>query len=221
MNMTVWLAKELMRRAQHLSGHRSLWQHITVMSLMTSSHSSGTQFAHTWRPRPRETCMSGSLARPVRFFSSVSQEEEEEKDLVVSSSSLPADVQDNETRQRHLFYEQLQRCGSPSDVLDLTCRYAPTARQTSSCLTHMWNTTKKMSEEQQRLEQRLMFEHTAFDKLLSASARSATRMRNEDVAYSLLAMVNLGVPQRSRVVQTFLRTCQVGVVRTTTSSLHF
>lgn len=193
-----------MRRAQRLSGRRSLWQHVTVMSLMTSSHSPAQQFAHTWWPRPRETCVSGSLVRPVRFFGNVNQEE---KDLV-SSSSLPADVGNREPPPRPLFYEQLQHCSSPSDVLDLTCRYAPTVRQTSSCLTHMWNTTKKMSEEQQRLEQRLMFEHAAFDKLLSDATRSAARMRNEDVAYSLLAVVNLGVPQRSRVVQTFLRTCQ-------------
>lgn len=214
MNMSVWLAEELMRRAQRLSGRRSLWQHVTVMSLMTSSHSPAQQFAHTWRPRPRETCVSGSLVRPVRFFGNVNQEE---KDLV-SSSSLPADVGNREPPPRPLFYEQLQRCSSPSDVLDLTCRYAPTVRQTSSCLTHMWNTTKKMSEEQQRLEQRLMFEHAAFDKLLSDAARSGARMRNEDVAYSLLAVVNLGVPQRSRVVQTFLRTCQVGAARTMISS---
>lgn len=150
--------------------------------------------------------MSGSLVRPVRFFSSVNQEE---KDMVPSSSFPADDVIDSEQPPRPFFYDQLQGCGSPSDVLDLTCRYAPTVRQTSSCLTHMWNTTKKMSEEQQRLEQRLMFEHAALDKLLSAAARNATRMRNEDLAYSLLALVNLRVPQRSRVVQTFLRACQV------------
>lgn len=142
----------------------------------------------------------------MRFFSSVNQEE---KDLVPSSSLPAADVRDDEPPPRPIFYDQLQHCGSPSDVLDLTCRYAPTARQTSSCLTHMWNTTKKMSEEQQRLEQRLMFEHAALDKLLSAAARNAARMREEDLAYSLLALVNLRVPQRSRVVQTFLRACQV------------
>ncbi|XP_077368460.1 FAST kinase domain-containing protein 2, mitochondrial isoform X2 [Festucalex cinctus] len=33
-------------------------------------------------------------------------------------------------------------------------------------------------------------------------------MQNENLAYSLLAMVNLGVPQRSRVVQLYLRACQ-------------
>lgn len=195
-----------MRRAQRLSVRRSLWHHVRVTSLLTSSQAPGQQFAHTWRPRPRMACVSKSFVRPVRFFSSVNQEE---KDLV-PASSLPADdVRDDEPPPRPPFYDQLQRCGSPSDVLDLTCRYAPTVRQTSSCLTHMWNTTKKMSEEQQRLEQRLMFEHPSLDKLLTAATRSAARMRDEDLAYSLLALVNLGVPQRSRVVQTFLRACQV------------
>lgn len=205
MNMSVWLAEELIRRVQRLSAHRSLWHHVP-MTFLTPSQSPGLQFVHTWRPRQRETCVSGSPVGPIRFFSSVNHEE---KDLV-PSASLPADdVRGSELPQRSLFYDELQRCGSASDVLDLTCRRAPTLRQTSSCLTHMWNTTKKMSEEQQRLEQRLMFEHVALDKLLSTAARSAARMRDEDLAYSLLALVNLGVPQRSRVVQTFLRACQV------------
>lgn len=206
MNMSVWLAEELIRRAPRLCAQRSLWHHVPKTSLLTSSQFPGQQFAHTWRPKQRATCVSGSLVRPMRYFSSVNHEEKN----LVPSASLPADdVRVDELPPRPLFYDELQRCGSPSDVLDLTCRYAPTVRQISSCLTHMWNSTKKMSEEQQRLEQRLMFEHMALDKLLSTAARSVPGMRDEDLAYSLMALVNLGVPQRSRVVQTFLRACQV------------
>uniref|UniRef100_H3DAK9 FAST kinase domains 2 n=1 Tax=Tetraodon nigroviridis TaxID=99883 RepID=H3DAK9_TETNG len=101
-----------------------------------------------------------------------------------------------------------QRCGSPSDVLDLTCKYAPTPRQVSNCLTHMWSTTKKMSEEQRLYELQLMFEHPALDRLLQSSIKTVAHMNTEDIAYALLSMVNLGIPQRSRVVQTFLRHCQ-------------
>lgn len=104
--------------------------------------------------------------------------------------------------------ELLESCGSPSDVLDLTGKYSPTARQVSHCLTHMWATTKKMTDEQRHYELQLMFEHPAFDQLLQRAMKTVVHISNEDVTYSLLSMVNLGVPQRSRVVQTFLRTCQ-------------
>ncbi|CAG06685.1 unnamed protein product [Tetraodon nigroviridis] len=93
-------------------------------------------------------------------------------------------------------------------VLDLTCKYAPTPRQVSNCLTHMWSTTKKMSEEQRLYELQLMFEHPALDRLLQSSIKTVAHMNTEDIAYALLSMVNLGIPQRSRVVQTFLRHCQ-------------
>lgn len=203
--MSVWLAEGLIRQVQHLSAHRVFLRHIPMMSLLTSSHSPGQQFVHTWLPRQRETCMSGSLVRPLKFFRSVHHEEKE----LLPNASLPADdVRGNEPKRRS-FYDELQRCSSPSDVLDLTCRYAPTAGETSNCLTHMLNTTKEMSEKQRRLERRLMFEHVAFPKLLSTATKRAARMRDEDVVYSLLALVNLRVPQRSLVVQIFLRACQV------------
>uniref|UniRef100_A0A672FWV7 FAST kinase domains 2 n=1 Tax=Salarias fasciatus TaxID=181472 RepID=A0A672FWV7_SALFA len=106
------------------------------------------------------------------------------------------------------FLKHLERCGSPSDVLDLTRLYAPTIRQVSSSLVRMWAVTKKMSEDQRRYELQLMFEHPALDELLQKAMRTISLMRHEDMVYTLLSMVNLGVPQRSRVVQTSLRTLQ-------------
>lgn len=154
----------------------------------------------------------------VRFYSQdrIHNEDLEEKELLSSpgtESSLPAEIQPDETvsmqrERRSPFVDHLRRCGSPTDVLDLTCQYSPTVRQVSNCLTHMWTTTKKMSEEQRHYELQLMFEHPAFDRLLQRAMKSVGHMRNEDMAYSLMGMVKLGVPQRSRVVQTFLRTCQ-------------
>lgn len=158
----------------------------------------------------------GRRANSARFFSlDGSYSDLEDKAEGNVSSLQPSVVQTYETasvqRQRFSpFFGQLQRCGSPSDVLDLTCKYAPTPRQVSNCLTHMWSTTKKMSEEQRLYELQLMFDHPAFDTMLHSSMKTVGQMNTEDIAYSLLSMVNLGIPQRSRVVQTFLRHCQVG-----------
>lgn len=217
MNMSVWLAEELMRRGQRMCSRRSLWQqlHCVQGTSFINAHSPSRQFAHIWCTGQRQSCLSGSFVRSVRFYSQddIRSVDTEDKEHVLSSP--PAELQPDETASKKRtrkspFFDHLRRCGSPSDVLDLTSQYAPTVRQVSSCLTHMWTITKKMSEDQQRYEQQLMFDHPAFERLLQDAVRSAPRMRNEDIAYSLLAMVNLGVPQRSRVVQTYLRTCQVG-----------
>lgn len=158
----------------------------------------------------------GRRASSARFFSrDRSYSDLEDKAEGNLSAPLPSAVQTYETasvqtRRFSPFFSQLQRCGSPSDVLDLTCKYAPTPRQVSNCLTHMWSTTKKMSEEQRLYELQLMFDHPAFDRLLQSSMKTVGHMNTEDIAYSLLSMINLGIPQRSRVVQTFLRHCQVG-----------
>lgn len=156
----------------------------------------------------------GGLASSTRFFSedkihSIDLEDEGE------GHQLPSVVQTYQTasvqiRRISPFLKQLKHCSSPSDVLDLTCKYAPTPRQVSNCLTQMWFTTKKMSEDQRRYELQLMFNHPAFDRLLQSSIKTVGHLNTEAIAYSLLSMVNLGVPQRSRVVQTFLRHCQVG-----------
>uniref|UniRef100_A0A1A7XQN6 FAST kinase domains 2 n=1 Tax=Iconisemion striatum TaxID=60296 RepID=A0A1A7XQN6_9TELE len=126
--------------------------------------------------------------------------------------SLPADVQLKTTLTQRPrlspFWNHLERCRSPSDVLDLTCMYSLTNRQVSNCLTQMWFSLKKMSNEQRRYELQLMFEHLEFDKFLQRAMKSVQHMRNDDITYALQSLVKLGVPQRSRVVQTFLRACQ-------------
>nr|XP_046238198.1 FAST kinase domain-containing protein 2, mitochondrial isoform X2 [Scatophagus argus]XP_046238199.1 FAST kinase domain-containing protein 2, mitochondrial isoform X2 [Scatophagus argus] len=156
--------------------------------------------------------MVRSLVGSERFYSQdkfYSEEHLEAKEHLSSpgtESSLPAETSRGHTG--FAFNDHLSQCGSPSDVLDLTCRYAPTIRQVSNCLSHMSSTIKKMSVEQQRYELQLMFEHPAFDRLLQTAIKSVGHMSNEDVAYSLVGLVRLGVPQSSRVVQTFLRVCQ-------------
>ncbi|KAM6945668.1 FAST kinase domain-containing protein 2, mitochondrial [Aplochiton taeniatus] len=110
--------------------------------------------------------------------------------------------------KRVSFYDRLQECGSPTDVLDLVAQFTPTQRRISNCLTRIWEINKKMTEEQRRYELPLMFEHAGFKELLQKVMQDAGLMRTSDLAYCLLATVKLGVGQRSRVVQTLLRICQ-------------
>ena len=111
--------------------------------------------------------------------------------------------------KRVSFSDKLKECGSPTDVLDLVSLYTATSRRVSNCLTRIWSIHKTMTEEQQRVELGLMFEHAGFEELLNTIMLEAGRMRSLDLAYSLLAMVKLGVSPSSRVVQTLLRVSQV------------
>ncbi|KAJ8383950.1 hypothetical protein AAFF_G00213190 [Aldrovandia affinis] len=133
-------------------------------------------------------------------------------DAADPSSSLPEEsaltVPCAQTEKQVPFYAQLKECHSPTDVLDLVGRYTLTVGRVSNSLTRIWMTTKKMSEEQKRYERRLMFEHPVFRQLCDCAMVSASRMRSNDAVFSLLAVVKLGLPQTSRVVQTLLRAVQ-------------
>ncbi|NWV83363.1 FAKD2 protein, partial [Dasyornis broadbenti] len=77
-----------------------------------------------------------------------------------------------------------------------------------NCLTMAWRLLKNLSEEQQRYEKQLIFEHPAFVKLCQQLLRHARRMTRGDLVFSLHAVVSLGVPQNTLLVQTLLRVCQ-------------
>ncbi|NXA05994.1 FAKD2 protein, partial [Sapayoa aenigma] len=78
----------------------------------------------------------------------------------------------------------------------------------TNCLTTAWRLFKGMSEEQQRYEKQLIFEHPAFSQLCQQLLRDARRMTRSDLVFSLHALVNLGVPQNTLLVQTLVRVCQ-------------
>lgn len=207
--MSLRVTEEVMRRGLHLYSRRFHWHpgRLPATASITDASVSSQQLAHIWRTGQSQTCPPRSLIGSARFYSHDSRHSEdlEEKE--------PAVIQTAASRHRQQsspFIDRLSRCGSPTDVLDLTCLYAPTVRQISHCINQMWSTTKKMSEEQSRYELQLMFEHPAFEKLLQLAMKSVRFMTGDDIVYSLLYMVKLGVPQRSRVVQTFLRASQVG-----------
>lgn len=187
------------RRLATCQERRSPWQQLN------------SQWQHLKSPwQQRDSFKQGQLGpvsssvNPVRFYSNERIHREE-----LSSDDTPGG---SGTTQRPLpvFYQELQVCNSPSDVLDLTCKYSPTVRQLNSCLARMWLTTKTMSEEQKHLELQLMLEHPAFDKLLQRAVKNVGHMRLEDLPYCLLSIIKLQVPHQSRVVQTLLRACQVG-----------
>lgn len=206
--MSARVTEEVMRCGLRFCSRRSLWQQRSVLMSASIKNTSCQRSVQVLASRQSRTSFSWSH---VRFYSQGRNrtEPEEEEQLSSPLTEVQHETSPELIHMKTPFFNLLQRCSSPSDVLDLTCQYSPTNRQVSSCLNHMWTTTKKMSEEQRRYELQLMFEHPAFDSLLQRAVKMVTHMRLDDVAYSLLSMVGLGVPQQSRVVQTFLRICQV------------
>lgn len=207
--MSAWVTEEVLRWGMRFCSRRSLWQQrscLVTASIKDTSIPSQQLAAHIWGIRKSHTCLDSVSS--VRFYSQGRIHSDLEEKEHPSSEIQTDETASRQIQKRSPISDHLQQCGSPSDVLDLSCQYSPTVRQVSNCLTHMWSITKKMSDEQRRYELQLMFEHPAFDKLLQKAMKGVGNMRNEDLAYSLLGMVKLGVPQRSRVVQTFLRACQ-------------
>lgn len=209
--MSALVTEELMRVALRFCSRRSLWQQ-RVFPVNASIKDLSLPCQHVWSTRQSQTSLSQVITSSVRYYSEgrISSKELEDKEHVFSppartQASDPALVQ---IHQKYPFMERLLQCGSPSDVLDLTTVYSPTARQVSNCLSHMWSIMKKMSQEQHHYELQLMFEHPAYEKFLQQAMKSVHYMRNEDLVFALLGMIKLGVPQKSRIIQTYLRVCQ-------------
>lgn len=203
-----------MRVALRFCSRRSLWQqHIFPVNASIKDVSLPCQqLSHVCSTRQSQTCFSRVLTSSVRYYSEgrISSNELADKEHVFhppaqTQASDPALVQ---VQQKHPFMERLAQCGSPSDVLDLTTVYSPTPRQISNCISQMWSIMKKMSQEQHHYELQLMYEHPAFEKFMETAMTSVHYMRIGDLVYALLGMIKLGVPQKSRVIQTFLRACQ-------------
>ncbi|MEQ2161936.1 hypothetical protein GOODEAATRI_014838 [Goodea atripinnis] len=219
--MTIRLTNEIMRWSLRFCCRRFPWKRlrVPVAASIREASLSRNDLIPVWGGRLNQNCLSGTLSA-ARFYSDGRNHNEnlKESNSLPSEHSLSTDITPDQTsseqrQRRSPFLELLHQCGSPSDVLDLTCKYSPTIRQVSNCLNHMWSSMKKMSDGQRRYELQLMFEHPEFENLLQRAMRSVQHMCNDDFAYSLLSMVNLGVPQRSRVIQTFLRTCQASSQR--------
>ncbi|KAL1022345.1 hypothetical protein UPYG_G00025440 [Umbra pygmaea] len=219
MIMTARTAEEVFKRVLQMFGNRSQWQHTGTQMLSAGCVLANESFyggpSHICSTRQSHWPLGGLPIFTVRFYS---QYEIDVQDVVKTKqghdvqrsekTSPKSQLHSEQAAKRVSFYDHLSECKSPSDVLDLAGRYTSTHRRVSNCLTRCWETTKKMTEDQRRYELRLMFEHAGFEDLLQNSMKDAQRMRSEDLTYSLLAMVKLGVPVRSRVVQTLIRVCQ-------------
>ncbi|XP_030436551.1 FAST kinase domain-containing protein 2, mitochondrial isoform X1 [Gopherus evgoodei] len=110
--------------------------------------------------------------------------------------------------QLQQFFDDLKKCTSPCDVLDLVSKSAISEKHCSNCFTTMWMLTKKLSEDQKHYEKQLMVEHPAFMQLCQRLMQESRSMWCDDLVYSLHAVLKLGVPQNTRLVQTLLRVCQ-------------
>uniref|UniRef100_G1SZG4 RAP domain-containing protein n=1 Tax=Oryctolagus cuniculus TaxID=9986 RepID=G1SZG4_RABIT len=99
-----------------------------------------------------------------------------------------------------------EECNSLSDVLD-TFSKAPTF-PSSNYFSAMWTIAKRMSDDQRRFEKQLMFNHPAFNQLCEQLLREAKILYFDHLLFSLHALVKLGVPQNTLLVQTLLRTIQ-------------
>ncbi|XP_061463780.1 FAST kinase domain-containing protein 2, mitochondrial [Rhineura floridana] len=106
------------------------------------------------------------------------------------------------------FFDELRGCTAPCDVLDLLSKFPVAQKYTSNCLATMWNLIKKLPEDQKCYERQLMFEHPKFSQLCQRVMQEAKYMWHDDLVYSLLAVVKLGIPQNTLLVQTLLRVCQ-------------
>ncbi|KAM7049530.1 FAST kinase domain-containing protein 2, mitochondrial isoform 1-T2 [Acridotheres tristis] len=106
------------------------------------------------------------------------------------------------------FFASLQKCTCPCDALDLASEAAVSIKHYTNSLTMAWRLFKNLSEEQQRYEKQLIFEHPAFVRLCQQLLRDARRMTRGDLVFSLHALVNFGVPQNTLLVQTLVRVCQ-------------
>ena len=100
-----------------------------------------------------------------------------------------------------------QECNSLSDVLDIFSK-APTF-PSSNYFSAMWTVAKRMSEDQKHFEKQLMFNHPAFSQLCEQVMREAKIMYFDNLLFSLHAIVKLGIPQNTLLVQTLLRVVQV------------
>ncbi|KAG5261900.1 hypothetical protein AALO_G00289850 [Alosa alosa] len=201
--------EEVFRKALLFSRHRPLLAQLG--SLLHREHT------HNKRPEQRSASswswnhVVGPAVSTVRYYSQddhFSARSRQPRELQKPSESLSEHQKPNKKEKKNLFFRQLDECSSPSDVLDLVTHNAQTYRRVSNSLSRIWETTKKMSDDYRGYELKLMFEHQGFEELCQGVIIEAPKMRTEDMAYSLLALVRLGVPQRSRVVQILLRVIQ-------------
>ncbi|CAK6448143.1 unnamed protein product [Pipistrellus nathusii] len=116
------------------------------------------------------------------------------------------DILTKKTKPTPVNFKKLVQGNSLSDVLD-SFSNAPTF-PCSNYFSAMWTIAKRMSDDQKRFEKQLMFNHPAFTQLCEHMMREAKIMFYDHLLFSLYAIVKLGIPQNTLLVQTLLRVVQ-------------
>ncbi|KAK2908533.1 hypothetical protein Q8A67_004370 [Cirrhinus molitorella] len=148
----------------------------------------------------------GHAFKQVRYYS---QSSEEVLNVQIKQTAASTETSEpSDKAERTPFYAHLQNCLGPTDVLDTLKQFPASQQHISSIFSRMWESSKRMTDEQRRCELQLMYEHPVFEEVCERAVTDAWRMRSDDLAYSLLAIVNLGVSQNTRLVQTLLRVIQ-------------
>ncbi|KAM9836288.1 FAST kinase domain-containing protein 2, mitochondrial isoform 1-T2 [Aulostomus maculatus] len=205
--MSVLLTQEVMRGSLRLWSRGCPWKRggFLVTSSTMDVSLPCQQLGHIQGAVRIQTNLVRARFSPVRFFTEERTPKEELGEQVCAASPPPSEF---EFQSASPFERQLKPCDSPSEVLDLLSQYPLEVQILSSSLSKMWHTTKKMSPEQLQRELDLMFDHPAFLKTIQFAMANVATMRNGSITSCLLYMFNLGVPQHSRVIQLYLRTCQ-------------
>ncbi|KTF79375.1 hypothetical protein cypCar_00043049 [Cyprinus carpio] len=179
----------------------SLWKCDSFILTQTSLCYKSRSFAVSSQLERKST--QGHTLKQARYYCQ-SAEDVQIKQTAASTETneLPDKV------EKAPFYTHLQNCLCPTDVLDTLKKFPASQQHVSSIFSRMWESSKRMTDEQRRCELQLMFEHPLFEQVCERAMTEAWRMRSEDLAYSLLASVNLGVSQNTRLVQTLLRVVQ-------------
>ncbi|KAK7166747.1 hypothetical protein R3I93_006497 [Phoxinus phoxinus] len=150
--------------------------------------------------------IQGHTLKQVRYYS---QSGHDVLNVTIKQTAAsPETSEPLDKAERTPFYSHLQNCFCPTDVLDTLKEFPASQHLISNILTRIWESTKKLTDEQRSCELRLMYEHPGFEEVCERAVTEAWRMKSDDLAYSLMAVVNLGVSQNTRVVQTLLRVIQ-------------
>uniref|UniRef100_A0A8D2AW49 FAST kinase domains 2 n=1 Tax=Sciurus vulgaris TaxID=55149 RepID=A0A8D2AW49_SCIVU len=155
----------------------------------------------------RLLCSRSLSIDSTRSLVSVGTSDNELKKVNFHHKTSGEDVLTKEIKPTPVSYRKLsEECNSLSDVLD-TFSKAPTF-PSSNYLSAMWTIAKRMSDDQRHFEKQLMFNHPAFNQLCEQTLREARIMHYDHLLFSLHAIVKLGVPQNTLLVQTLLRLIQ-------------
>ncbi|XP_074047624.1 FAST kinase domain-containing protein 2, mitochondrial isoform X2 [Macrotis lagotis] len=122
---------------------------------------------------------------------------------------VPAEHALSQTEKQFDFvnYRRLiQQCNSMSDVLDMFAKFP----KLSSCnyFITMWKVAKNMSEDQKRFERQLLYQHPSFNQLCDQVMKEAKTVKLQQLMFTLYALIKIGIPQNTYLVQVLLRVVQ-------------